>query len=321
MMGQTEQFGFDFSDAAPVLGAMPEGTWCDKAYTETEFAERFGRARSFLAQLQGIEHAIFQLTLGAALAEHADQMSRRKKIDEKDQGYTLRSRRAQCGDELVLEFIAYCKNKAATNSKGVECKVTDTADETSAGLYYEGIGSVVAHWYKRPGSSAVFFAFDRDTHFLDGYRDAFEAIYCDQLVWEPAYCANAIAESGEKIASVRTFKVGAREYVNKGAHWCKDYAQCLAYSIVPAVQWQGDTFNYKSLIQAFDKGAKERGDCRGLLVRVRGQLCVLEKFVSVYDDKPRTAPIGFGVSSEEDDDEGDHSQAAEDEMDDALEPA
>lgn len=321
-MGHSEQFGFDFGADAPVLRAMPAGTWLDKSYTRLAIEEGFARAKAHLAHLEDVERDVLALTLNAAIAGHEESMSWRSKGDNDDQLYTLRRFNPDYDDELVLCFIAHCKCQLVARASSAEYKVTDTPDDVSVGVYYPGIGSVVARWYKRSGNSSIDFSFGRDTHFLDSYRDAFDAVYCDQLVWEDVYAAQTLAESGDKIASVRTFTVGAREYVNKGAHWSKDYAQCIAYAIVPACEWQGDTYTYKTLIQAFDNGAKERGDSRGLLVRVRGQLCVLEKFVSVYDDRPRTAPIGMSTCAEEApaEDEDDGWSAATVPQDEEVEP-
>lgn len=311
-MGHSEQFGFDFGDAAPALRAMPEGTWCEKLYSEQEYLDRFARALSHVSTLEGVVQSVFSLTLSVAVAEHERQMAWRKKSTDADPRYSLWHGRVPVERDMVGQFIVHCQQMVSKSNGGSEYKVTDTPHSIEAGVYFPGFGSVVAQRWKRMDSFSLAFNLDRDQFFLESYRDHFESIYCDQLVWEPAYAAQTLAESNDKIVSVRTFKLGGREYVHKGASHGSGYSECDAYSIVPKSQWAGDTYTYRSMIDAFNNGTKERGDCRGLVVRVRGALCVLEKFVLVFDDQPRSAPFGSCQEDEEDPDD--------DSFDDADQP-
>ncbi|MBX9849089.1 MAG: hypothetical protein K2X64_07315 [Rhodocyclaceae bacterium] len=302
-MENGEQFGFDFGDAAPVLRAMPEGTWLEKLYSEQEYLDRFARAQAYAHTLDGVLQSAFSLTVSVSVAEHERQMAWRKKSDDADPHYSLWHGRVPVDRDMVRQFIAHCQKMVNKSKGGPEYKVIDTPHSIEAGVYFPGIGSVVAQLWKRMNSFSLAFNLDRDHYFLESYRDHFESLYCDQLVWEPAYAAQTLAESNDKIVSVRTFKLGGREYVHKGASHGNGYSECDAYSIVPKSQWAGDTYTYRSMIDAFNNGTKERGDCRGLVVRVRGALCVLEKFVLVYDDQPRAAPFGSCQEDEEDPDD------------------
>lgn len=293
------QSGFDFGDAAPVFRASPVGTWRETEYTFHEHTARFRSAVNAVSNLSGFEHGLFQDALNAQIEEHAAQVEWCKYLGS-DEEYTLWPSKVRYEASDAEKIFSYCQDNRNNSTASKEFKVKgDGFGGRSAGIHIKGVGSIVVQFFKDAGGHSVRFCVERATHFLDSYRDDFERVYCDQLVWEGAYSAQTIAEAGNKIASVKTFNVGGREYVNKSISWKSGLCECDAYAICAASEWQGDTFTYQALIKAFDDGSMGRGDSRGLLVKVRGVLCVLEKYVQFYDDQPRTAPIHI-ASTEED---------------------
>lgn len=316
-MNKFAQAGFDFGDETPAFRAAPYGTWNTKSYTFQGYTERFALAQSNLASLTGLEHAVFEDALQSAIEEHAKQVAWCN-YSESDTEYSLWGSKIDHQASDIESIIAHCRKSMGRTNSRAEYKVTeDVRGMICAGMYVPGVGSVVvSKWTRNDGGHSMSYTLDRDTHFLECYLDSAERVYCNQLVWEPAYAAQAICESGDKIASVKTFTMDGRRYVHKGATWGRDMAECTAYSICLASEWKGDTFTYKTLTKAWDDGTMGRGDSRGLLVRVQGTLCVLEKYVYVYDDQPRTAPIYSGAEEEDEEplfDEHDEQEEHDDE--------
>ena len=125
----------------------------------------------------------------------------------------------------------------------------------------------------------------RDAFFLDSFRDDLPAIYAARSTWAAAYCADKLAYSDSNIASVPTFSLNGREYINDGGYGRGNYYECEGWTFRPLADWCGPTFSYRTQCKAWDEGRLERGDRRGLVVSVRGQHCVLDGVARVYDDK------------------------------------
>lgn len=151
-------------------------------------------------------------------------------------------------------------------------------------MYVEGMGTLS---YRRWSATNFGVDFDtfRDSVFLDSYQDRQPVIYAPEHVWAKAYCADKLAMSGAGVASVPTFTLNGREYVNTGSSGTRDYHECHAWTIRPLAQWDGPTYSYQTHCQAWDEGRIERGDQHGLVVSVRGKKCVLDGPAVVYDDQ------------------------------------
>jgi hypothetical protein len=92
-----------------------------------------------------------------------------------------------------------------------------------------------------------------------------------------------MAYSQNGVADVPTFTLRGREYVNDGMLHFGAYQECHAWTFRPVRDWTGPTYNYQSQCRAWDEGRTERGDRRGLVVRVRGKLCVLDGAARVFE--------------------------------------
>jgi hypothetical protein len=295
-MKNVGQIGFDFGDSAPAYRLDADWTWEPKRYTFSEYTKRIGTAETAMEKLTGIPQAVFGDMLVGLISEHARQVAHCG-YDEETGEYRLWGSNVKFDAQESETIIEHCKQFDGKTVDGIEYKVRvyrsswNTSDVVEAGMYYPGVGTVVIGRYKHSDEwhySASFHLVDRDSHFLPHYNDDVVIEYCSEAVWAPAYSAQLIAEAHNKIPSVRTFRFGGREYVNTGAsHGRNHFSQCTAWSITPATEWAGDTFSYADLTEAWSRGAAQRGDKRGLLVRVRGVLCVLEKPFLVYDDQPR----------------------------------
>lgn len=323
-MKNVGQIGFDFGDVSPAYRLDADWTWKEKPRSMREHMARLATAKAALDKLVGIPHAVFSEVLSGVLAEHDRQVAWCH-YDEKsdDEKYTLWGHATTFTEAEYETLITHCTKHDGQTVEGVEYKVR-TSPSTATGkanvyvaMHATGIGSIlISRCSGRDGTwhTMRFTHIERDSFFLPSYEDDAQYEYCSGTVWGPAYSAQLIAEAHKKIASVRTFKFGGREYVNTGASYCGDYSQCSAWAIIAAEEWTGDTFSYAEMTQAWDRGASERGDMRGLLVRVRGQLCVLEKYMTVYDTQRRPIVI---TSSDEEENAPDHDDLVDEGVDEA----
>lgn len=283
----SDQFGFDFGgDHIPAYAEQPEGTWLTPAHTSPELVAIFAKVDSVLASLPEAVRPLFLAGVQSAREQHAHMIERVG--DHLTGAFQLwRSNFDACADELQA-FIALCEARNGSKSDGIEYKVR-AYDGISGGIYVagvfvEGAGSVVVHKWS-DDNIGIDYKPHRDSLFLASYRDGLRRVFEPCTTWAKAYCASKFAESGDNIASVPTFAINGREYINTGGMSHGSYRSCNAWTFVAASEWTGPTFTYRTLIQAFDKGTVERGDKRGTLVRVRGQLCVIDGAALIYDDK------------------------------------
>lgn len=308
-MKKVGQIGFDFCDETPAYRLDEDWTWTAKRLNMSEHVARLDISKSLLDALVGIPHAVFSDVLLSVIAEHDRQIEWCGYNDKcKDDEYALWGHEVKFNDVEYDTLITHCMKYDGRIVAGVEYKVRTrpsywtTGNDITVAMHAEGIGSIriSRNWGKEGTWHNIHFSHvQRDSVFLQGYQDDAAHSYCSEAVWAPAYSAQLIGEAHTKIPNVRTFRFGGREYVNTGASHCGDYSQCNAWAIAPADEWRGDTFNYAEMIDAWNRGACERGDMRGLLVRVRGQLCVLEQYLTAYDDQPRS--IIMAVWDQEDD--------------------
>lgn len=328
-MKNVGQIGFDFGDDGQAYRLDADGTWSPLARVFADHAARMSAAQAALAKLNGIPQVVFATVLEAQIHEYKRQVKHCQYDERPTDAHTLWGCGVKLSGAECESIIAHCVANAGTCGDGVEYKVRQSRSSWSssvdleAGMFAPGVGSVVVGKFKHADEwnySVSFNLAERDSHFLANYMDDVDYAYCSEAVWGPAYSAQLIAEAHTKIPSVRTFKYGGREYVNTGAcHGRNHYSQCKAWSIVSAEEWKGDTFTYAEITAAWDRGAAERGDDRGLLVRVRGVLCVLEKPLIVYDDQPRELILSTDDGEEEEIEdfneiEGQSDFEAEDEM-------
>ncbi|MDR9230066.1 hypothetical protein FEP08_05637 [Burkholderia multivorans] len=192
----------------------------------------------------------------------------------------------QATDEASARLLHYCVTKAGASHDvpGIEYKARHDEGMSCGAIYAVGIGTVIVREWVSSGDRSITFEPGRATFFLDSFRDEMPAHYAPVSLWRPAYCADKIAVSNDAAPSVPTFLFGGREYVNTGGMSNRGKESCIAWSVAPLDGWTETTYSYRSACAAYDRYEKERGDRRGLIVKVRGQLCVLDKPVLFFDD-------------------------------------
>ncbi|MDO8336535.1 MAG: hypothetical protein Q7T74_07200 [Candidatus Saccharibacteria bacterium] len=298
------QNGFDFTDDIQGYAAQPKGTWLAKEHTTQEYLAAFSRAQRLLLSMAGIGRLLFSRGLGAASAEHQHQLAHCEHSET--ERYRLWHSKFACTGEEYSRFVSHCIKFQDTQFEGISYKVRQFLQGVKVGIYVEGVGSLVTyclHEKKEGRDGHITYTPERDDFFLNSYLDAAPMIYAPCSLWEKAYCAQAIAESKDIHPSVKTFVLDGREFVNKGGMSTQNWRDCNAYSLCPLSAWKGETFTYRSLISAFDDGSLQRGDSRGLIVKVRGVLCVLESFYRIFDND-----VSSGHTAIYDDDEDDENE-------------
>lgn len=281
-----DQFGFDFGDESlQVYAELPEGTWLSPGYTLAQLTAGFTMVDTLLVGMPGAISQMFFAGVTAAREVLAGQ------VEHFGEGYDgeMRIWRStfDVAEEHLLAFVAYCEQHSDNSNDGIECKArsedTMLGGASTVGVYIEGAGSVVVRKWSDDNIGINYFPY-RAHFFLSSYRDGASRSFEPCSTWAGAYCAARFCESPNSPPTVPTFSVNGREYINSGSVTCGAYRCCQAWTFVPVSEWRGATFTYSALIQAFDKGTVERGDKRGTLVKIRGQLCVIDGFAMFFDD-------------------------------------
>lgn len=239
------------------------GTWLDPQFTTNQYCAMFETARSAVQRIVGPSRSLFERGLGFADAEgHAlptdgEVFVRRDRVQD-----------PRCGAWHVDGRNPCSKRWHA-----------DRAALVGVDNYY-----------------AIDFLPWRDSFLGDSYRDGMQEIEAPCSIWAKAYCADKLVCSSDGIASVPTFMLNGREFINDGGMSHGQYRECEGWSFTPKAEWNGPTYSYRSQCRAWDDGSLERGDRRGLVVRV--QLCVLDGAVTVYDTRA-TEAVWTGTDDDE----------------------
>jgi len=304
------QFGFDFADVAqPAYVELPVSGWLSPAHTTAEFLAIFERASLVVPSLTGAAAALFAHALQAAKAEHAKMLD---VCDRGDEAYELWRVDVHADASLIDAFRVECI-AGASAVPGIECKVRAERMLKVHGMYVPDLGSLVVHEYAEDNFGVDFYPW-RDSFFMHSYRDDIRFVRVAEAVFADAYCADKIAESNEGIASVPVFMHEGREYINDGGMSKGNYRECGAWAFCAIADWNGPTYSYRTQCQAWNEGRTERGDRRGLLVRVRGQLAVLTGKSIFFDDAATgySRPLCEEQESEEAEyDENDYAEEEE----------
>ncbi len=279
----SNQFGFDFGDSiANTFTVNPAGTWLAPKFSTLEYLSIFCKAEAAILRVSGAGRCLLQQGIDSAKEQHAAMLARSSLATEGVYGL-WRSKIEPTADELAA-FVAHCYAMTGTQHAGFEYKTRRQSHMSTVAMYAQDVGTVIVHQWHDVGIGVDFHPW-RDAFFLDSFRDDLPAIYAARSTWAAAYCADKLAYSDSNIASVPTFSLNGREYINDGGYGRGDYYECEGWTFRPLADWRGLTFSYRTQCKAWDEGCLERGDRRGLVVSVRGQHCVLDGVARVYDDK------------------------------------
>lgn len=289
----SDQFGFDFGDhTAPAFTEQQAGAWNAPHFTTAQFVALFAKAEAALRGIVGPGRVLFAQGLEAAKAQHAAMLAFR--TPGAGDAYRLWRSNFAPTPAALDAFIAHCFTYAGTNAHGIEYKTRRQARMTTVAMFVQDVGTVIVHQWPGAGVGVDFYPW-RDAFFLDSYRDEMPTFFAPYASWGGAYCADKLASSNDGIASLPTFFLNGREYINDGGLSKGSYHECEGWTFRALSDWRGPTYSYRTQCQAWDDGRIERGDRRGLVVSVRGQRCVLDGVALVYDDNVAAAvPLPAG---------------------------
>lgn len=302
-----EQTGFDFGDeVAHRFEASAPGTWLHPQFTTAQYDAIFSKAAQVLPGVVGLTRELFERGLAAARAEHAEMV---ECSGADDQPYQLW--RAECGatGQEFDQFIAHCRAMSGTGLADLESKVRDRRHGLRAALYVRDLGTLVA-WRSSAGFCGIDFRPWRDAFLFDSFQDHMALIEASYSAWAPGYCADKLAFADQGVATVPTVVIQGREYIITSVSGNGRYQEGQAWTFCALADWRGPTYNYRSHCHAYDNGSVERGDHRGLIVRVRGELCVIDGAATIVDTQADTSPVvvddGHGlVDADEGEDQAD----------------
>ena len=287
----TDQIGFDFGQEClpAVLVEDPPGSWTTPEFTTGQYETLFERAGLAMPQIFAQARPLFESGLQRVRAVHAQLQDHRKSrdADAGDRCYRLWRTDIEV-DALTLQaFIQHCQSMIDGNwdSPETEYKQRQDVSHRTVAMYCTGVGSVIVRIWDAD-NIAVDFVLGKDTFFLKSYRDEEHRMMASECVFEGQGASQPLSESGDKIAALMPFSFEGREYIKTRATYSARIHSCNAWTFCARSDWRGPTYSYRDLIQTWDDGRKQRGDCRGLMVRVRGQEVVLNGYVLFVDERP-----------------------------------
>lgn len=277
------QFGFSFEEPTTQFAPNDFGTWCDPEFTFTEYQAKFCDSLASLSSTPAQLKALFEQGIRAAASEVQSMADRTADTNRPFRIYHPIS--PITAHEYVL-LLGHCQTMLEQPVPGARYKIRHFKQSVTAGVYIEGIGSLVAQSHVRAGVARHWIEYQpwQCAFFMDSYRDDVKCHELPAAVWADCYCADQLSMANEKIVQVPTFPYFGREYVNTGGVSMGNYRECDAWAFVPKCEWTGALYTYKDQVAACETGQLERGDRRGLMVKVRGQICVLSHEAVFYDD-------------------------------------
>jgi len=296
-LADTQQ-GFAFGDTeAPSFAEDPIGTWLEPQFTSAAYRAHFAGAQVQLPRLDPALQQLFGYGLARAAAELDDLAST---IEEGEGAFSLPSVDVEVTVDQWRTFVDGC---SARRWPAAECRTRQAWGYTVHAAHVAGVGSLLAHEWA--DSRAVEFVVGRDPELAASYLDACPTWALPAAVWRPFYVGHRLAESHDEPAPVAAMRHQGRLYVVSSSVYRRGLSTAHAWTVVPLAEWRGPTYSYRSQCGAWDDGRKERGDCRGLVVSLAGQRCVLESYAEFIDEDDTPAPLADELVAEDDEqDEG-----------------
>lgn len=278
----TSQLDFDFGEQIiPEFSEAPYGTWLSAKFTVDEYQGIFAKASAGLQRVVGPARPLFREAIENALA----QLTKMAAQCPRANGEAFSLWRSDFTADIAprLAFIAHCVAMADSSFPGIEYKVRTAASTSTAAMYVHDVGTIIVRQWASDNIGIDYYP-GRHHIFMDSYRDRVERFEVPYTVWGRAYCADKLAMAGQNVATIPTFSVNGREYINDGTTSRGSFCECRGWTFCTLENWTGPTYTYASQCKAWDEGRCERGDRRGLVVRVRGQLCVIDGVMEFFDN-------------------------------------
>jgi hypothetical protein len=166
-------------------------------------------------------------------------------------------------------------------------KVRKLPQLTVIGLFDSEIGSAVVTQVRRHRQcfatleTSVF----KHSFFTASYLDDVGEIRLPYEIWMNAYCGDKLATEPDKVIGVPIVTCRGRRFVISSTLSGTDYHEANAWALSPTSCTAYAPRTYGQLIKQMDVEERERGDLRGLAVKVNGTVCVLDSLHKFVDDR------------------------------------
>lgn len=251
------------------------GTWLEPSLPLSAHLSALFKAKQAFGSIR-----YFQTAYSAGIEAFEQELKRYEHGDEPFE-VNLRHLALDHTAETEIECIILEGLSGNLDSPDAEFKRRTGIDSKMLGIHIPQVGSLVLT--RTPKCNLVHYSLHRSNFFRDSYLDhqpIFEAPY---TLWDGVCCARTIAESGCKVASCKSFTFGGVEYINDGQMSSHVLCSCEGWTFRPVEQWEGPTYTYEQQVAAWDDGRLDRGDRRGLVVRVNRHTVVLDGSAAFFD--------------------------------------
>jgi hypothetical protein len=280
-MALIEQLGFGFlPDCKPTYRELPAGSWLSPCFTALEYKARLERARKYLPSVTWPARGIYQRGLDAAREGFDQALGNSQARDDAAREWPRLTLQVEPAQRTA--FVDHCvfMVDGEWDSPGLEVKVSAHKHLTRVGMYCCETGSVVVTTWA-DGLVGVDFAIGRDPFFLPSFREGQRVIHAPHFEHESYDCGGEFVGLRDGVTDVPVFTIEGRDYVADGGRAHNDCPRIQAWSFCLPGEWHGPIYSAAGQSKAWDEGCTERGDRRGLVVRVRGQAVVLEGAVTL----------------------------------------
>lgn len=294
-----EQNGFDFGDEPTAFVEDAPEAWGDVKHTAEEYSNLLISALQDVQGIVGVWRVLFEAGIERAAAEGTEQMQAHQLNVTKEKFWFGETEIPVTYDQ-VQQFLAHCS--PIGNSEGIEQKLRKCQMLTQGGMYVEGVGTLHVRVWAEDNWHIVYVPY-RSKFFTPSFRDDAARVALSRSVWWSCYSGMKLAESGHGVASLKGFQHGGRLYVQSGMTTGRNTCECDGWRVCAPSDWRGPTYSYAGLIAAWNSGRKERGDKRGLLVKVNNRKCILDA-CTVFFDPEGYKPIEQDAAEEDQDLDG-----------------
>ena len=287
----TEQLGFGFlPDSKPTYRELPASGWFSPRFTVNEYEARLERARKYLPSVMWPAREIYRQGLETARESFDRALDNGQARDAAVREWP--SLTLQVESTQRTEFVDHCISMVdgEWDSPGLEFKVSAHKHLTRVGMYCCDTGSVVVTTWA-DGLVGVDFAIGRDPFFLPSFREGQRVIHAPHFEQETYDCSGEFVGLRDGVTDVPVVTIEERDYVADGGRAHHDCKRIQAWSFCSPEEWGGPTYSEAGQSKARDEGRTERGDRRGLVVRVRGQAVVLDTPVTMDGARDTAASL------------------------------
>lgn len=276
------KMGLSFDESVAETAFSESESWSSPEYTHDAYKMLLDTAFSRLDEVPAEVRPMFQQGIESCLQTLLQE--KRCGTDTIQAGsYSWRSALPVSMDQWAdLSFLA-----DAGGSVGCRFKQRRAPHSQTLGIHVPGVGSVVIQAWLKSAEQRCWSEFVpwESSFFRTSFRDVVHLHKLDSHRWDNAVCPGAFAEAGDKVPSVPTVKVNGRQFVIMGASYSREFRDSHGWTFVRHCDWPKQTYTYSELCNLWDAGILERGDCCGLMAKVKGELCVMAEMVMLYDDK------------------------------------